>query len=232
MTWRLSCHHHHHLGGKMRSTLLLVAGVAMTAIVGCSRSGIQVRTTAEPGANLSGLHTFYVLAPPTRSANASPLSTNDAMLDNSISNRALRSDLTQAFQSRGYTTAPRQSADFEVAYYAGTKEKFDTTYWGPTFDRGWRYSYRGRRGWAWPYYGAGYYGGPYYYGGGANVTSYTQGQVIVDVTDPRTNELLWRGQGTEPVSSDPVKYTSEMQNVVNAIVAKFPAATPTSVSTR
>jgi hypothetical protein len=216
----------------MRSTLLLVVAGAITAIAGCSRSGITVRTTAEPGANLSGLHTFYVLAPPSRSVNATPLSTNDPMLDNSISNRALRGALGQAFQSRGYVAAPRQSADFEVAYYAGTKEKFDTTYWGPTFDRGWRYSYRGRRGWAWPYYGAGYYGGPYYYGGGANVTAYTQGQVIVDVTDPRTSELLWRGQGTEPVSNDPSTYTNDMQKVVNAIVAKFPVATATSVSTR
>ena len=208
----------------MRSTLLLVAGVAISALGACSRGGVQVRTTVEPGANLAGLHTFYVLTPPTRSTNATPLTSNDPMLNNSITNRQLRGDLAQAFQSRGYSSVNRQSADFEVAYYAGTKEKFDTTYWGPTFDPGWRYSYRGRRGWAWPYYGAGYYGGPYYGGGGATVNSYTQGQVIVDVTDPRTSELLWRGQGTEPVSNDPAKYTSDLQNVVNAIVAKFPQA--------
>jgi hypothetical protein len=214
----------------MRSTMLFVAGAALTAVAGCSR-GVTVRTTAEPGANLTGLHTFYVLAPPTRSANAAPLSANDPMLDNSITNRQLRTALTQAFQAHGYSPVPRESADFEVAYYAGTKEKFDTTYWGPTFDRGWRYSYRGRRGWAWPYYGAGYYGGPYY-GGGASVSSYTQGQVIVDVTDPKTSELLWRGQGVEPVSSDPNKYANDMQKVVNAIVAKFPQGTGAAVSAR
>jgi hypothetical protein len=213
----------------MRSTLLLVAGVAVTALAGCrSGNGLKVRTTVEPGADLSGLHSFYVLTPPVRSANASPLSSNDPMLENSITNNQLRSDLAQAFQSRGYVSAQRQGADFLVAYYAGTKEKFDTTYWGPTFDPGWRYSYRGRRGWAWPYYGAGYYGGPYYGGGGASVSSYTQGQVIVDVTDPRTSELLWRGQGTEPVSNDPVKYANQLQTVVNAIVAKFPQPTAQS----
>jgi hypothetical protein len=209
----------------MRTTLLLVAGAVVTAITGCSSgSGITVRTTAEPGANLTGLHSFFVLAPPTRSANATPLSANDPMLENSITNNQLRRDLAQAFQTRGYVQAPRQSADFEVAYYAGTKEKFDTTYWGPTFDPGWRYRYRGGRSWAWPYYGAGYYGGPYY-GGGINVNSYTQGQVIVDVTDPRSQQLLWRGQGVEPVSTDPSTYAGDLQNVVNAIVAKFPQAT-------
>jgi hypothetical protein len=216
----------------MRSTMLLAAGVVVTAIAGCSSgSRLNVRTTVEPGANLTGLHTFAVLTPPTRSANAAPLSANDPMLENSITNNALRSDLTQAFQSRGYASAPRQGADFIVAYYAGTKEKFDTTYWGPTFDPGWRYSYRGRRGWAWPYYGAGYYGGPFYAGGGGiNVNSYTQGQVIVDVTDPRTSELLWRGQGTEPVSTDPTKYANELEGVVNGIVARFPQATARTAS--
>ena len=212
----------------MRSTLLFVAGAVVAAISGCSSGGPTVRTTVEPGANLNGLHTFYVLTPPTRSANATPLSTNDPMLENSITNNQLRGDLAQAFQSRGYVSTASQGADFQVAYYAGTKEKFDTTYWGPTFSPGWRYSYRGRRGWAWPYYGAGYYGGPFYNGGGASVSSYTQGQVIVDVTDPRTSELLWRGQGVEPVSNDPVKYASELQGVVNAIVAKFPQATAQS----
>src|SRR6185295_9822822 len=109
---------------------------------------------------------------------------------------------------------------------AGTKAKFDTTYWGPTFDPGWRYSYWGRRSsWAWPYYGGGYYGGP-----SVSVSSYTQGQVIVDVTDPRTSQLLWRGQGVEPVSDDPVKYSSAMQGVVNAIIAKFPQASPATVA--
>jgi hypothetical protein len=215
----------------MRSTPLLVAGALITALAGCSRSGVTVRTTAEPGANLAALHTFSVLAAPTRNASAAPLAVNDPMLENSITNNQLRSDLAQAFQGRGYTPAPGQGADFNVAYYAGTKEKFDTTYWGPSLDRGWRYSYRGRRMWAWPYYGAGYYGGPFYGGGGGmNVSSYTQGQVIVDVIDPRSNELLWRGQGVEPVSSDPAKYSSDLQSVVNAIVAKFPQATPTSVA--
>ena len=216
----------------MRSTLLLTTGVVIAAITACSSaSQLDVRTTAEPGADLGALHTFAVLTPPVRSANATPLSTNDPMLDNSITNKALRTQLTQAFQSRGYLSVPRQNADFLVAYYAGTKEKFDTTYWAPTYDAGWRYSYRGRRGWAWPYYGAGYYGGPFYAGSGMSVTSQTQGQVIVDVTDPRTSELLWRGQGTEPVSSDPVKYANDLQGVVNGVVARFPQATAQTTAT-
>jgi hypothetical protein len=207
----------------MRSPLLLGAFIG-TAIIGCA-SGVQVRTAVEPNANLAGLHSFYVLTPPARSTNAAPLAANDPMLDNSITNRALRGDLTQALESRGYAAASRQSADFLVAYYAGTSQKLDTTYWAPAFDPAWRYRYRGRRDWAWPYYGAAYYGGMNPWNQGrTTVTSTTEGKVIVDFTDPSTNELIWRGQGVEPVSSDPVKYASDLQTVVNAIVARFPHA--------
>ena len=209
----------------MRFTSLLFAAAAAALATGCSSSGVKVRTTAEPGADLSGLHSFDVLTAPTRRTDAAALSANDPMLDNSITNRALRSDLAQAFQSRGYVAAPRQSADFLVAYYAGSKQKFDTTYWGPTFDPGWRYSYWGRRNWAWPYYSWPSTGSRF------SISSHTEGQVIVDVTDPRTNQLLWRGQGVEPVSNDPVQYSNALQGVVNAIVAKFPQAATQSTMT-
>ncbi|HEY0528238.1 MAG TPA: DUF4136 domain-containing protein [Gemmatimonadaceae bacterium] len=221
----------------MRTPVLLGAFIG-TAIIGCSSGGVQVKTSVDPDADLAALHTFYVLTPPARSANASPLSANDAMLENSITNKALRGDLAQALQARGYSTTSQQNADFLVAYYAGTSTKLDTTYWAsPGLDRAWRYSYRGRRdSWAWPYYGAAYYGpmNPWGYGAGSTtVTSSTEGKVIVDITDPKTNELLWRGQGIEPVSTAPAQYASDLQAVVNAIVAKFPqAARAVATSTR
>jgi hypothetical protein len=56
------------------------------------------------------------------------------------------------------------------------------------------------------------------------VNEYTQGSVIVDVIDPQTQELLWRGQGVANVSSDPGKYTQEMNQSVAAILKKFPQA--------
>jgi hypothetical protein len=211
------------LGGIMRSTMLVAAGALATAITGCS-SGIKVSTSAAPEANLTALRTFYVLAPPARRADAAALSVNDPMLDNSITNRALRTDLTQAFAGRGYTPASRQAADFLVAYYAGTKEKFDTTYYGPTWDPAWRYTYWGRRYSAWPWYAG---TDPW---GGVSVNAYTQGRVIVDVIEPKTQQLIWRGQGVANASDDPTTYTNELRRSVNAILAKFPQASPQSVA--
>ena len=147
------------------------------------------------------------------------------MLSNSITNQQLRNDLVQGFEAKGYTAAAT-NPDFQVAYYAGTKQKMDTTYWNP--GPSYRYAYRGygfrrvRYAWAWPHFGAPYYGGmnPY----AMNVTSSTQGCVIVDVIDPKTQELIWRGQGVANVSSDAATYAKDLAQSVSAVLKKFPQA--------
>ncbi|TMB15002.1 MAG: DUF4136 domain-containing protein, partial [Deltaproteobacteria bacterium] len=54
------------------------------------------------------------------------------------------------------------------------------------------------------------------------VTEYTQGTVIVDVIDPNTKELLWRGQGVAKVSDNEAQYEQDLWKTVTAILDKFP----------
>jgi hypothetical protein len=44
------------------------------------------------------------------------------------------------------------------------------------------------------------------------------------VLNPRTNELLWRGQGVAKVSNDEPQYEQDLWKTVTAILAKFPQA--------
>ena len=201
----------------MRSSLLLAAGAGALVVAACS-SAVKVRTSVAPDADLAALHTFHVLSPPARRAET-PLAEDDPMLDNSITNRELRDELAKDFQARGYAPAGRGAADFYVAYYVGSKEKFDTTYWGPAWDPAWRYTYWGRPGWAWPWYAAPVT--PWV----ADVQEYTEGQVVVDVVDSRTRQLLWRGNGVARTSDDPSEYSHELRRAADAVVKKFPAAT-------
>jgi hypothetical protein len=211
----------------MRSKILLttLTSAFVLAAAACSSGGVKVRTTLAPDANLAGLHTFSVLAAPERSPNAPALDATDPMLNNSITNQQLRNDLTQGFEGKGYALASG-TPDFQVAYYAGTKEKMDTTYWNP--GPSYRYGFRGfgfrrnRFAWAWPYSSP--YGGFSPYGPMAQVQEYTQGTVIVDVIDPTTQELIWRGQGVANVSSDPATYSKDLAQSVSAILKKFPQA--------
>ena len=186
----------------MRTAHLAAAVVtaAVLAAAGCAPA-IHVRTAADPEANLATLRTFQVLPTPT-SRGAAPASKTDPMLQNSIMNRALRQDLAQAFAARGYgadTTHP----DFAVAYYTSSRDKLNVTYWD--------YGYPFWRPWRW--------WGP---APVEQVSEYTQGTVIVDVIDPKTKQLLWRGQGVSDVSDNPKTYARELAKTVTAIVAKFP----------
>jgi len=186
-----------------------VPAAALIALAACA-SAVQVRTALSPDASLTGLRTFRVeQTPKPRIANAQ--SNSDPMLVNSISNRALRSDLQQGFEKLGYAIND-STPDFCVAYYASTNQQLDIT----TYDYGYAFRPRWWRGWG-PRYGA----MPQ-----AMVTQYTQGTVIVDVFDPKTKDLLWRGQGVAAVSDNQQQYTQELQTTVGAILAKFPAAIP------
>ena len=189
-----------------------VPAATVVALAACA-SAVQVRTALSPDASLTGLRTFRVeQTPKPKIANAQ--SNSDPMLVNSISNRALRSDLQQGFEKLGYAVND-STPDFCVAYYASTNQQLDITGW----DYG--YPFRPRRwaGWGFyqPRFGAAF---------DPMVTQYTQGTVIVDVFDPKTKDLLWRGQGVAAVSDNQEQYVQELQTTVGAILAKFPAAAP------
>ncbi len=189
-----------------------VPAAAVVALAACA-SAVQVRTALSPDASLTGLRTFRVeQTPKPKIANAQ--SNSDPMLVNSISNRALRSDLQQGFEKLGYAVND-STPDFCVAYYASTNQQLDITGW----DYG--YPFRPRRwaGWGFyqPRFGAAF---------DPMVTQYTQGTVVVDVFDPKTKDLLWRGQGVAAVSDNQEQYVQELQTTVGAILAKFPAAAP------
>jgi len=203
-----------HKEKTMRTTQLLTAA-ALLALGACAPA-ISVRTALSPDASLTGLHTFRVLPTPQPKIASAVSSTNDPMLVNSISNRALRADLAQEFAGLGYV-ASDSNPDFCVAYYASTNQKLDVTYWD--------YGYAWRPHW-WSGWGRRWGRG---WGGdwgiqSPTVTQYTEGTVIVDVIDPKTKDLLWRGQGVAAVSDDEAQYEQVLKKTVAAIVDKFPGA--------
>jgi hypothetical protein len=196
-------------------TPFLTAAAAFT-LAACAPS-IQVRTALSPDASLHGLHTFRVLPTPKPKIAGVVSSTNDPMLVNSISNRALRADLAREFAGLGYV-ATDSNPDFCVAYYASTKQQLDVNSW----DYGYTWQPRWWSGWG-RRWGRGW-GPDWGMQSTPIVTQYTQGTLIVDVIDPKTKELLWRGQGMAAVSENEQLYEQDLQKAVEAIVDKFPAA--------
>jgi hypothetical protein len=178
--------------------LLTAAAVVMASA--CAPS-INVTTDVAPDAAFSNLRTFRIMTPPTR-ADGRTLPANDPMLVNSITNQALQSSIAEGFRARGYR--PDDSApDFTIAYYATARERLDVTLWN--------YGYPGRWG--------GWRGGPEYV-----ATPYTQGTVIIDIVNPKSKELLWRGRGQAATSDDPVEFQKSVRETVQAIIRKFPGS--------
>jgi hypothetical protein len=160
---------------------------------------IRVTTRVAPDANLAALRSFRILDVPTRSGGTSSTS-DDPMVINSITNRALRENLSTAFRERGYTV-DLSIPDFTVAYYAILRDTllthiYDYGYidrWGVIRDTE------------------------------SEVTSHSvQGRVIIDVVNPKTRELVWRGHGVSDVSDDPHTYAENLARTVRAIVREFP----------
>jgi hypothetical protein len=190
--------------------LRLMGTVALALATAACGPAIQVRTVVSPEANLRGLRTFRILPSP-RPRDGKPLRSEDPMLVNSITNRALHDALVEGFQGRGYV-ASDSTPDFVVASYASAKHKLDVTHW----DYGYMWRPRWWRGWGPPW-------------GETTVTEYTEGTVIIDVLDPKSKELLWRGRGVAVVSDDLQQYVTHLKKTVDAILDEFPRA-PTAVA--
>jgi hypothetical protein len=193
----------------MRSTLRLVCASAALATIGCGPS-IEVRTMAAPDRGLSALHTFRMLPGPARRDGRPVSGADDPMISNSIANKALRDRISLAFIERGYLINER-TPDFAVAFYASAREKLDVSVWdyGYPFDPRWR-------------------GRPQPV---QTVTEYTEGSVVVDVIDPATRELLWRGVGQARLSNDMSENVQLLAKAAAAVVARFPQAPPALVAT-
>src|SRR5216684_2024526 len=146
--------------------------------------GMYKKTDYEKNFDFSQLRTF---AFKTDRASNDPLSTN------TLEAGRIQNALTAQLEANGFTQAS-QNPDFIVAFYSRTKEKtqVQSAGFGPGFGFGrgfgWGYGIPGRGRWRWGY-------GPDIW-----TTNYTQGCVMADIIDVRTNDLVWRGKVTDTVS--------------------------------
>jgi hypothetical protein len=178
-------------------SITLGAWLGAALISSACHHNIDVKTVSAPGVSFAGRTTFRILTP--RYSGTSPLAANDPMVENSITYQALRDEVRRAFEAKGYRYSP-QGASLDVAYYATTRPVVDF--------RTWDYGYTWR-------------GVPLT---ATEVVQYEQGSVVIDVIDPATHQLLWRGQAAAPVDSDPNKYIGTLRKAVDAVVDKFPPA--------
>lgn len=171
----------------------------------------NVRTMAAPNVTLTRLHSFHLLPTPRRLDGARRSAAYDPMVSKSIANRALRGTISGELEALGYYDA-EWMPDFVVAIYATTRERLDLGVW--------EYGYHYLPQW-WSMTLPEQTSAPY-----------PEGTIIVDVVNPETLDVLWRGSATIALDHDPLENAKELVNAGAAIIDKFPRAKPIVVAAK
>lgn len=173
--------------------------------VGCllvlqSCSGIQVSQDYVRGYNFAALKTF------TWKPNASG---EYGVKDNELMDRRIRRAIVEQLTAKSYIFTESLSSDFFVSYQLTVEQKLSSSGATGSISLG-RSSFGG-------------------FGGigissGSSVHSYDEGTLLIDITEPLEDQLIWRGTSTQSVDkhSDPSKSTVIINETVAKILAQFP----------
>lgn len=141
----------------------------------------------------------------------SEIKVKNPVYDSDLINKRIRQTVEAEFAKRGIVKNDNDP-DFLVHYHTYTEEK-ERSYGG--------YPYR------YPFYPFGYYpfafrwGYPYHWMSPQHNAQYTEGTLILDIVDTKSDELVWRGS----VSGD-VENTSglkkQIEKGIRAIMKKYP----------
>jgi hypothetical protein len=125
--------------------------------------------------------------------------------------KEIKRTVESEFASRGISFN-KKNPDFVVSYQTYTENK-QGTYGGGAYGYPYYpYGYYRFGWWGMPYYGYGTYP--------QNSYSYTEGTLIIDITDKQTNELVWRGSVKGKLSATGLR--KQIDKGVKAIMKKYP----------
>lgn len=185
---------------------------AIGALLLAACSTVTINTDFALEQDFSGYHTYAWHPDGVQSSAALDVMGGD------IYDTRLRRAVEDTLTTKGMRA--EQPADFYVNYTVVTEERVSintyNTYGG--FGPGWGYTAYGP-----------YCCGPWGIGSTqANVYYYTQGTLIIDIVDARSNKLVWRGTADSrlPQSGTPEKRTQELRATIAKMFERFPPPTP------
>jgi hypothetical protein len=174
-----------------------VSALLALALLACAT--IEVSSDWNPAADFSRLHTWAWLAQ-ERPASGDP------RLDSALLDARIRSAVESELGARGFAKAEAGAADFLVAYHVALERKLVAT----TIDD--YYGGVGYRHWPRPGYSQTY------------VHEFEVGSLMLDVLDPRSRELIWRGTAQAEIlpAATPEEREARVREGVRRILERFP----------
>jgi hypothetical protein len=200
--------------------------VVLSSLAACTR--YDYYTAAINKTNMSAYHTFAWMPQANK---------GDKRAQSDIADAKIKDAATMALTAKGLHISQR-NPDLIVTYTNKVGRGSRTNYYSPNYGGYWG----GGLGWGWgggfgwglgygwgyrPYYYA--YGAPFdYYGGPtyAEKEHFKEGTLIIDLIDPRTRRIVWRGFGVGEVHKDQQKNIDDLPKVVDGLIAQL-QLTPT-----
>jgi hypothetical protein len=180
--------------------------VTIVCFLSTACTGIIVNTDYNPDKNFSAMNRYAWL-------DISGRQVTDERVENDLMEGRIIRAMTNEFQSRGYQEVSQDQADFLVTYHISSENKLDID----SYYTGYYASYG--------YYPCWNCYGPYGRVGynDIRVRQYREGIFMLDVIDPDTKKLMWRGVAERRLSKGtPEERDLYVAETIAAIVAKFP----------
>ena len=181
------------------------------ALIFSACSTVQVESEYDKQANFAALRTF-------RWVEAPPVAVGDPRIDDSVLQARVQAAVNRELEAKGLRRMDSGAVDLLVNYYVNVEEKMTgqnlNDKYGYTQGTGWTQG--ARQGWSW---GLGAYDAP-----SVPVTYYEEGSVIIDMIDPRTKRLIWRGSARTVVDldSDDETRRARLNDAIQRVLAEFP----------
>jgi hypothetical protein len=182
----------------MKPALLIV--LTSLGLLSACAATLQTRSDYDKSQDFSGYRTFAwiandpVIAPVGEVSPVSPLNRRRIV-------EAVETELA----GKGYRqVADRGSADFVLAFTVGARDRIDVN----SFPE----PYRAHWSWGWPYFGT-----------RADVRTYREGVLAIDIFDGKTRSPVWHGRASKRITqSDVENAATQIPLAVKAILAQFP----------
>jgi len=177
---------------------VLCSFFVLIVLQGCS--GITVSQDYEKEYNFAGLKTFAWKPDGEKGY---------GVKDNDLVDKRIRTAIENNLLEKSYRLVDSYNPDFFISYNVTVEQKITSSGLSGGVSIG-RSSY-------------GRYGG-IGMSSGSDVRAYDQGTLLIDVTIPLGDKLVWRGISTQSVSehSSPEKSTANINETVEKVLAQFP----------
>jgi hypothetical protein len=177
-----------------------LALASILALPGCAT--MDISTDWDPAVDFTTLRTYAW----GKSAEPDDPRGNDSLIEGRV-----RTAVDRELAARGYALEQGGSVDFVVSYFAAVESKLDVRVLNDY------YGYR--PGW-----------GSYDYGAGSRtyVREYDQGTLVLDIANPDTSKLYWRGTAQTEVTD--AATPAESEAIINEAVTKMLERFPPDVS--